>query len=60
MSKQITVNISIIYTNLIALFTVAIYIIYNICSEKDIFNGLSAKKWQPMQRRVQVFCGEGK
>ncbi|WP_195198694.1 hypothetical protein [Faecalispora jeddahensis] len=35
-----TVNISIIYTNLIALFAAAIYNIHNIYSEKDIFNGL--------------------
>lgn len=35
-----TVNISIIYTNLIALFAAAIYNIYNIYSEKERFNGL--------------------
>jgi|GEM_PF-1524768 hypothetical protein len=35
-----TVNISIIYTNLIALFATAIYNVYNIYSEKDSFNGL--------------------
>lgn len=34
------VNISIIYTNLIALFVAGIYNIYNIYSVKDIFNGL--------------------
>ena len=37
---QNTVNISIIYTNLIALFAVAIYNIYNIYSAKERFNGL--------------------
>ncbi|MVB10231.1 hypothetical protein CAFE_09090 [Caprobacter fermentans] len=35
-----TVNISIIYTNLIALFAAAIYNIYNIYSAKERFNGL--------------------
>ncbi len=35
-----TVDISIIYTNLIALSATAIYNIYNIYLEKDIFNGL--------------------
>lgn len=35
-----TVNISIICTNLIALFAAAIYNIYNICLVKDIFNEL--------------------
>ena len=35
-----TVNISIIYTNLIALFAAAIYNIYNIYSAKECFNGL--------------------
>ena len=35
-----TVNISIIYTNVIALFVVAIYNIYNIYSDKDVLNGL--------------------
>lgn len=35
-----TVNISIIYTNLIALFATAIYNIYNIYLSKDRFNGL--------------------
>ena len=35
-----TVNISIIYMNLIALFVAAIYNIYNIYSAKDRFNGL--------------------
>lgn len=34
------VNISIIYTNLIALFAAAIYNICNIYLAKDIFNGL--------------------
>ena len=37
---QNAVNISIIYTNLIALFAVAIYNIYNIYLAKDSFNGL--------------------
>jgi len=37
---QNAVNISIIYTNLIALFAVAIYNIYNIYSAKERFNGL--------------------
>jgi|BioPla2DNA2_1021312.scaffolds.fasta_scaffold28503_4 hypothetical protein len=35
-----TVNIPIIYTNLIALFADAIYNIYNIYLAKDSFNGL--------------------
>ena len=35
-----TVDISIIYTNLIALFAAAIYNIYNIYSAKKRFNGL--------------------
>ncbi|MEG1719728.1 MAG: hypothetical protein RR306_05340 [Clostridia bacterium] len=35
-----TVNISIICTNLIALFAAAIYNIYNIYSAKERFNGL--------------------
>jgi hypothetical protein len=35
-----TVNISIIYTKLIALFAAAIYNIYNIYSAKERFNGL--------------------
>jgi hypothetical protein len=39
-----TVNISIIYTNLIALFVAAIYNIYNIYSAKDSFNGLYDSK----------------
>ena len=34
------VNISIIYTNLIALFVAATYNIYNIYSAKERFNGL--------------------
>ena len=37
---QNAVNISIIYTNLIALFAAAIYNIYNLYFEKDSFNGL--------------------
>lgn len=39
-----TVNISIIYTNVIALFAAAIYNIYNIYSEKDSLNGLYDSK----------------
>lgn len=39
-----TVNIPIIYTNVIALFAVAIYNIYNIYSEKDSLNGLYDSK----------------
>ncbi len=35
-----TVNISMIYTDLIALFVMVIYNIYNIYLVKDIFNGL--------------------
>ena len=57
-----TVNISIIYTNLIALFAAAIYNIYNIYSAKERFNGLydSERSSEITPRRVQVLCAQGK
>ena len=58
------VNISIIYMSFIALFAVEIYNIYNICSEKDIFDGLyserSRGKWAIIFFSMPMFCSKTK
>ena len=61
-----TVNISIIYTNLIALFAAAIYNIYNIYSAKERFNGLydsersSEKNGKSLHAGCRCFVHRGK